>query len=170
MVLMLLAFTYNLIKTNLTFIGMGNTINDLRSTNGLADARDRIVGSISSFNGLVNITYFENTYCWNTVGDIGIAFANMYKLNQIWIMYAYHTGNNVYISTSSDKIYGDITVFGDKYNMTYLRIYRYINVNGQLKDLKNLKKIYAVQLSDCSCTGSQTDLYNNGANIRLFNI
>ena len=103
-------------------------------------------------------------------GNINQIFNQSYKL--YWIEFEYlkyddssgHYNGNY---TSTD-ISGNINAFADKYDLEYLLIARYPNITGQVKDLKNLKKIYAINLAACSCTGSKTDLWNQGANITIF--
>ena len=104
----------------------------------------------------------------NITGDIDIIFANMNKIYWTQLVYVkFENGDNRW-AYKSTEITGDISVFGDKYDLEWLQIYAYTNVYGQVKDLKNLKKIYYVGFYNCNCTGSKTDLYNGGVNVTNF--
>lgn len=114
--------------------------------------------------------------CNNITGNIETMLANHpgKGLLEFCLAFLYFYPQNVggYFDTSirSTNISGNINIFSDKYDLSYTLIERYTYINGQLKDLKNLKKIWYVDFAWCNVTGSKTDLYNNGANIRYFDV
>ena len=99
----------------------------------------------------------------------------MFKLQQLVLGDAggLTSSNNYYDwgtqSDGNDRI-GNISVLGDKYNLEHITMVGERSIIGQIKDLKNLKKLYYVDFSNGSVTGSKTDLYNNGVNITTFYI
>ena len=114
----------------------------------------------------LNIAIFA--YVNETTGNIEIMFNNTYKITYIDFVYCkWRNGNDDY-TIKSTNIGG--SVFSNKYDLRILEIASYTSINGEIKDLKNLKKLYIVSLSSSACTGSKTDLYNNGANITGFYI
>lgn len=130
-------------------------------------------GSINTFQSNTNIKYFSLEYVNNIMGNIETCFINKYKLASMGLEYQAYNSNNDTTDpyTRSPNISGNISVFADKYDLQALTLRLYINVNGQVKDLKNLKKIYFFNCyRSWGITGSQSDLWNNGANCSYFNI
>ena len=108
--------------------------------------------------------------CYET-GDISIAFANWYKIIYIYMAFRGYSATSAYgdsWETDTTRLFGNISVFSDKYDLQLLGLEYHANINGEVKSLKNLKKLIDVNFDHCSCTGSKTDLYNQGANIRDF--
>ena len=172
MVLVLLILTYNLAKTNLTFIGMrhypgaNNT-----STPYWGIQFHQPVGSINILQNMLNFYYINTNGCQNIAGDIQTTFANTSKINYIEFEYIEYDQNGYFDgSRTSTNIYGNISIFGDKYDLAWIIIARYPNITGEAKSLKNLKKLYSFNFSQSGCTGSKTDLWNDGDNIRYFYI
>lgn len=110
-------------------------------------------------------------------GNIETCFANMSKMYEISIPCAFYTpshpntGKPDWLTTvSSDLVSGNINVLGDKYDLKTIEFQRHKNIAGEAKSLKNLKKLWHADFRYSSCTGSKTDLYNNGANVYDFRI
>ena len=101
-------------------------------------------------------------------GDISIAFANMNKSAQIYMSFRGYSVTDPYgdsWETDTTRLFGNISVFSDKYDLQVLGFDYRANINGEIKSLKNLKKLYIVNFDHGSVTGTKADLYNNGANI-----
>lgn len=103
-------------------------------------------------------------------GNINNAFINTNKFINLELYFMYWSGQWNNPDISSGDITGSINVFNNKYDMQAIRISSYSNVNGYIKDLKNLKKLYYVNFYNTGITGSKTDLWNQGANIESFTI
>lgn len=166
---MFIIFTYNL-----THIGVykyaAYVPNSVRKA--IAPTRVSTIGSINVFYNLSNLKMLETMFLASITGNIETAFANTYKLYGIQMSGLGYDPNSDYgdLNVNSTNISGNISVFGNKYNLEYIQIELYTNVNGQIKDMKNLKKLYWVKFLYCSVTGSKTDLWNQGANITSFNV
>ena len=166
--LILLGFTYNLTAIWVDpfadpYIG-GSLAGSFNTWNALN-------GSINSLSNCLKLVVFT-PYTRNSItGNIEIAFANSDRL--IYIRFAYVTvGTTTLLSgdSPSTNISGNISVFSNKYNLEGIQINHYSNIYGHVNTLKNLKKLNSIYLEACSCTGSQTDLYNQGANITHFGV
>ena len=94
---------------------------------------------------------------------------NWSKLTSILLRYTKWYNNADYWQLS-DRIYGNISVFANKYNLRQILFTWYKNISGEVKSLKNLKKLYYLQIDRGQITGSKTDLYNQGANLGYFSI
>lgn len=144
--------------------------------NSVGPSNLNFIGSIDTLNLLTKITNFYCGYCENITGDIETTCVNWSRLYYIQMMFARWSSSSNWYSThnidgsGSDKIYGNISVFTDKYDLKWIQIMRYSNIIGEVKDLKNLKKLTYFNLDECGCTGSQADLYNNGANLTTFRV
>ena len=161
---MFLALLYNPTKTNLTYIGIHKN-----GSGTIGPTRELIRGSIHTCANYSKLMNFNMQYCNSMTGDIAIAFANCYKLDAILINHASFI-NGTSIGDTSDKIYGDIAVFADKYNAEFIASVRWSGIYGEAKSLKNLKKLSWFEFRSCNVTGSKTDLYNGGVNITEFDI
>lgn len=111
---------------------------------------------------------------WNgnseLTGNLENMCASIYKLQELDIVHPIVYSNTWNSDNYDYNIAGDISVFSAKYNLMKLQIYPYPNITGEIKSLKNLKKLYYLILSRSSVTGSKSDLYNSGANISTFYI
>ena len=106
------------------------------------------------------MTYFAPWGAY-VIGSIEVSCANMNKLSSITIR---GTKSHVQIiGTDTETICGNISVFGNKYDMQGITLPGWKSIVGEVKNLKNLKKLWRLWLDNTSCTGSKTDLYNNGA-------
>ena len=133
----------------------------------------QIGGSINTFANHIKIRYIDIDTCNDVIGNISIVFANLYKILAIeigYLDYYPNDGSNRYYdgSRTSTNVSGNICVFGNKYDIESIAVRCYVNVNGEIKSLKNLKKLYFCYFLNCSVTGAKTDLYNNGANVTRF--
>ena len=138
----------------------------------IAPTRNTVTGSIDQFANCLNLKVIY-LYPYNSItGNINILFANLYKILNIEIGYLYWDAANQkdVIYTTSTNVSGNINVLCDKYDLDSIRFYRYSNIVGELKSLKNLKKFYICYFTLCDVTGAKADLYNNGANITIFSI
>ena len=131
----------------------------------IASTCELITGSINIFNNHIKLRSFSGLGLKNITGDFSMMIVNMNKLGYFDLGYDYG-----YVNNYSTLIYGSINAFSDKYNMTLIRVYRYPNITGEVKNLKNLKKLYCLWLTGTQVTGFKADLYNNGANIIVFYI
>lgn len=137
----------------------------------IALAADRTTGSLNILQNMHKLTCLSFVYNINIVGNIEITFVNANKLYSFdYISLHWSINNNRIEVVDNQNILGNISIFANKYDMEYLRITRCPNIIGQVKNLANLKKLYYCELSRCNCTGSKTDLYNNGANVTGFYI
>ena len=123
-------------------------------------------GSINALSNLTKIKSLMVNRCY-IGGNINTAFVNMNKLYDIDISIIPVGSNRDDYKT---KYTGNISVFNNKYDLVYLMSQWNPGINGELKDLKNLKKLNMCDFLHCSVTGSKTDLYNNGANLYDFRI
>ena len=174
---MLLIFVYNPTRrasrraTNLTFFGLNRYARDVNVKIGLSQPMLNTNGSIN--NIIPNWNKLETIYLWgcqNTTGNIEIAFVNPYKLAYVYITSIYYDQNGNNKHNISSNIEGNISVFSNKYDLKTIQIVRYSLINGDIKDLKNLKKLIYVYFDYSQVTGSKTDLWNNGANIIDFSV
>ena len=160
--LILKFFTYNL-----TYIGF-----NYWSSSG-ANVVPYALRMGGSLNWLSNCTKLCVFTTWPNLDNLGT-----YLSGNIETMFNNHSGKgliNIIIETSSDGrnyhskyITGDISVFADKYDLEILMFPRHPNIIGEIKSLKNLKKLNICDFHNCNCTGSKTDLYNQGVNITRF--
>ena len=127
-----------------------------------------MTGSINSLQYMLKLNMVVLLACTSLTGSIETAFTNCNKLNQIKFGYREWQNGTDTFSNRSTNISGNINVFADKYDMEHIMINLYSSVNGDIKNLKNLKKLWYCHLWKCSCTGSKTDLWNDGANIKIF--
>ena len=167
MVLFVLILGYNFTYIEITM----PTVADLSNYPGIKPYATKRSGNINLLQNLIHLYYFS---LYNSLsadsslhGDIGIVFINMQRLTHIWITGAYVYGN---VDSAGITVTGNISVFGNKYNLKYIQFTGCKGIYGEVKSLKNLKKFYACRLDYCSCTGSKTDLYNSGANITIFSV
>ena len=178
--LILLAFTYNPTRrasrraTNLISIGLYKLANDYSETlREIVPYWEFMIGSINIFQNMLKLNNIDLLACNGVTGNIEIACVNLGKLSYIGLSCAtYNSTRNVYGHDihKSTNVSGNIFVFGDKYDLQSIQILSYTNVYGQVKDMKNLKKIRICQLYGSNCTGSKTDLYNQGANVTHFRV
>lgn len=167
--LILQLFAYNPTKTNLTYIGLGKFGNSTEEKLAIAWTRDTTTGNINNFTNLTKMKHFIFNRCVAITGDIEIMLAGLRKnLYQIRFQNVTIDSGGVEYWVRGTNISGNISVLSNKYNLEWVQIEGYTPIYGQLKDLKNLKKLYYLGLWGCSCTGSQTDLWNGGANITTF--
>ena len=129
-------------------------------------------GYISQLTNLTKLITIDLGGCNALSGNFEIMYINMSKLTYVNNqMYYYSSTDRAPNNWSSNKIfYGDISVFGDKYDLELLGFAWRNHISGELKSLKNLKKLYYLALDSSMCTGSKTDLYNGGANVSHFAI
>lgn len=138
----------------------------------IAPTKATTIGSINSFASCIKMKTIGAWGCYIT-GNIETAFNSMNRFNRCDFVWDKYVAGDPYggdVLTYSTNISGNINVFANKYDLVFFQIQYYTNVNGQLKDLKNLKKFLGCYLSGCSATGSKTDLWNQGANITDFRI
>ena len=130
-----------------------------------------ISGNIDLLRNLVKLQEIEIWGNKNTVNGSIETFVSNHSGKRLWqITIVWMDSDYAYRGMIDNGIYGDISVFANYYDMGKLQISGYSTITGELKSLKNLKKIYYVFLRRCSCTGSKADLYNNGANISTFSV
>lgn len=129
-----------------------------------------MVGSIDTLTGLHKLIRLSCQYNNGTTGNVETAFTNINKLVIIANQYVKWTGSSNDWGATTTNINGNIRVFGNKYNLERILLYNRVNINGDLKSLKNLKKLYYVDLVYCDIIGTKTDLYNQGANITHFDV
>lgn len=159
---------YNLTKTNLTWIRVtAPDANNSSQQSILYDYVINIYGNIQIFKNHIALTYFNLWGLKNITGDIGIIFANWYKIMHIEIQGSWGFDS---VDTTGTTITGNISILSDKYDSSVIGLTGRKGVNGEVKSLKNLKKIWYLALNLTSCTGSKTDLYNQGANVTTFRI
>ena len=106
-------------------------------------------------------------------GNINIACANWYKLASIRTNGVGYNSSDSYgrdLWVQSTRISGDISVFGDKYDLKETAAPYYSTIVGELKSLKNLKKLYICYFPISGVTGSKADLYNGGVNVTTFSV
>ena len=133
--------------------------------------RETTIGSINSFQNMIKLKSIMASCTRMLTGDISIAFNNNYKIYYTYFEYVSTGYNGIAPNDSpSTNISGNISVFADKYDFEILVFSGYSNIVGELKLLKNLKKLYQLYLRNTGCTGSKTDLWNNGANVYYFSI
>ena len=138
----------------------------------IAPTRETITGSINLLANCIKLKYVNFYACNVITGNIENMFINIDRLSSVKFVYVKRVGNNEednwnYTTTN---ISGNINVFANKYDLREVLFYSYTNINGQLKDLKNLKKLYYCHFRLTSVIGSKTDLYNNGAGVTHFNV
>ena len=129
--------------------------------------RDFITGSVNFIQNIPKIFRVSFIYDTSITCNIEVAFANAYNLFGVGFSAAYSHYDYV-TPTTSTNVYGNISVFGDKYNIGSIELDYYGNINGKLSDLKNLKKLYSFICRYSALSGVKTDLYNNGANVTTF--
>ena len=156
--------------TNLTSILLYKYADSTNNTWGIQ--YKKVNGSINTLSNHNKIVSFWLPY--DVTGNIQTTCVNMNKLTRFTAMYIYYypqgSGSSWDTSRRSTDITGNISIFGNKYDLRILQFERYSTINGEIKDLKNLKKLYVVDFLHCSVTGSKTDLWNQGANVTTFRI
>ena len=172
MVLIFLLFTYNPVNTNLTYLGITKYAAYAKYGVRYAIAPTKIntIGSIDSLIPYIKISYISTWGCYIT-GNISTAFVNSYKSYAIYISYDKYVAGDPYGGDTADtstNITGNISVFSDKYDLKAVQLECYSQISGQIKDLKNLKKLNICDFWGGNCTGSKTDLWNQGANVTTF--
>ena len=173
-VLISLILLYNPTKTNLTSI-------NLRKYPGGKYPESThqfyyINGSVNFIQNHTHLYYISLGANPNISGNIEIMFNNHSGKGLWYILYDYlkwnHT-NGSYLYGSSYKstdFAGNINIFANKYDIEWIQIEQCSLITGEVKSLKNLKKFRVCYLGGCSCTGSKTDLWNQGANITWFGV
>ena len=171
---------YNFAKTNLTSIGLYPNSSIFPNSSELYNGRSKywfvthkVNGSINWLNNCINLHDALFASCNIVTGDISIAFANTYKFYDLEMQPGYDGSASTveyYQNTYGHNIYGNISVFADKYDAFRIYFQYRTDIVGELKSLKNLKKLYTCYFLNCSVTGSKTDLWNNGANVYYFAI
>ena len=105
-------------------------------------------------------------------GNIEVAFGNHSGKNLTYVRFVYcdtgYWGLNPNVMHPDGKLTGNISIFAGKYDLELIQIECYPNISGEVKSLKNLKKLTYYRSSYTEVTGSKTDLYNEGVNITGF--
>lgn len=136
----------------------------------IAPTRETTNGSINTLYNLIKLTHAMFYSVNQITGNIETMFTSMNKIQEISLIHCKWVNNNDHWGITSTNLAGNISVLANKYNLLALGIMNYVNINGELKSLKNLKKFFYCYLLRTGCTGSKADLWNNGANITTFNI
>ena len=137
----------------------------------IAYTRERVSGSINIFQNMLKLNFIAFWACNGITGNIETAFTphSGKGLVYITINYSYWTGT-VNSGRTSTNVSGDISIFGSKYDLERVDLFLYTPIYGEVKSLKNLKKLWYCCIDHCNCTGSKTDLWNGGINIRYFSV
>ena len=170
MVSILLNFLYNPKRTNLTYFGINPFSGPSSAYTPLSqqvDCWNNVSGSIDAFINLTNIQYFFISFRRNITGNISI-MENWSKIMHITLLFGSTGYFGLYNESPSTNISGSISVFANKYDLQIIRTFAYKNIYGEIKNLKNLKKLVNVDFRYTSITGSKTDFYNNGTGVTQF--
>lgn len=121
---------------------------------------------------MIKLKYVTIDCCNGVIGNIATAYTNHSGKGLWYIAHTYTkwTGTQNDWHATSNNVSGNISVFSNKYDIEDISIQRYSNITGEVKSLKNLKKLRQFICLITSITGSKTDLYNNGANCSYFSI
>ena len=165
MELIFLPFPYNPTKTNLTNVGI-KISGDKQTIMSLANADNRLILNINAFSGMSHMKNLDIGDHSKISGSISICFANMNRFVYGRIGHALPGYNNSYgiAWNAQGQATGNINVFADKYDFYGISCYGHRNITGELKSLKNLKKFAWYNFESTGITGSNADLWNNGAN------
>lgn len=89
----------------------------------ISQSKVSLIGSINALSNLVKLTQYYADYIQNITGDINIACINWSKLRAIYLGYVPYINGANNLSARGDGVYGDIAVFGNKYDIIGLQLY-----------------------------------------------
>ena len=155
---------------NLTYFGIHKWwINGSQIYAAIAPTRDLVIGQVGTAISNYNIRKIELYHCNNVTCAIDSELVNYNRLKVLTFHYLKWDGTKN-VAGPSTNISGNISALGNKYDLEFIQIVRYSTIYGEVKSLKNLKKLYSLEINACNCTGCKSDLYNEGVNIVTFAI
>ena len=152
---------------NLTYFGIHRWNGGALKQQEIWDSGIENTGSINVFSNHIKLKVFLFTGNSKLTGNIN-SFSNIQKISDVVI--TTNINGAGYSEYNNTRISGNISVFTDKYNMSEFHMVGYPYIIGEVKNLKNLKKLFWFYAAGCSITGSKADLWNGGANVTTFAI